>query len=503
MPAMLWMLLVLAQDGPLDGAARNLGRRGLSEAAAPELSPTRFRPSGSRVAVEAFVRAYLDDPEERDAIAANLRRSLDAYEEAVAGTPAQADASAALAYAVTVLWSTAGGTEADAASYRALFERLRASFDTPELRAVDDLQKQRLYERALCAAGLVQVVAGAVDDPARLRDLARRELRALVGAEVERVRLDGPRVSIRGTEPEAKPAVEAPAPAVAGLAPGFTFRPPPGWSTEAGWHIFREKHAESATAACVRLPAPRPATANVGAALQELWRAEAPKELAGRHGTMVYRRRIGQGLLDYFICGVGREGGRKADTLVSVHLIVCGAQWQPLVVALTVDPPEERPPLEAYAAAGERAEGLLASFRCPGGAGRGFVSRDSLLGDYGFGRRAGLDGVSTGALEEAEDEAGGTLSLRKDGEYVYEFQGDADAAEELGVFAGSDQGRWTLEDDLLVLRPPSGTPRRYRLAGLTQFTSGPKVAVLLSRVEPAPHAALLGRRSDLFSTAIK
>lgn len=484
---MLWTLLVLGvQD--LDAAARDLGRRGLSAEAAPELSPTRFRPSGSRSSVDAFLRGYLDDPEEREAIRASLLRSLEDYEAAAAGSPAQSDASAALAYAVTVLWSTASGKEIDGAAYRSLFDRLRATFDTPQLRAVDDLQKQRLYERALCAAGLVQIVAGAVDDPARLRGLARRELRALVGAEVERIQLDGPRVSIQGTEPVVERPV-APEP-----APELTFQPPAGWTAEEGWQVHRARGG----AACVRLLPPRPSTANVGAALRDLWLKEIPKELADRYSTMVYRRRIGAGLLAYFIRGSGREAGRTSDTLFSLHLVVCGHQWQPVIVALVVDSTSD-----PYEPLGERAEALLATFRCPAGVGRVFATRDSLKGEYGFGTRAGLDGVQMGAPEARAVDVGGTLSLRANGEYVYAFQGNATAAEVMGVFPSDDRGRWSLEDDLVVLRPASGLPRSYRLAGLTQFTSGPKVAVLLSRPDLPPHAARLGRRADWFSTTVK
>lgn len=487
---MLWALLLLgAQDNPLEAAARDLGRRGLSEAAPPGVSPTRFRPSGSRVTVDAFLRAYLEDPEEREALRTSLLRSLEDYETSAAGTPAQADASAALAYAVSVLWSLAADREIDGAAYRSLFDRLRATFDTAELRAAGDLHKQRVYERALCSAGLVQIVAAAVDDPPRLRGLARRELRALVGADVERIRLDGSRVSIQGT------AVPIAAPVVPGRVPGFTFSPPAGWTVEDGWHVQREKDA----AARVRLLPPVPATANPGTVLRDLWLKEIPKELAVLYGTMVYRRRIGDGLLDYFIRGAGRETGRKADTLFSLHLVVCGTQWQPVVVALAVDVATP----EAYAALGDRAEALLATFRCPTGAGRGFASRDSLKGEYGFGTRAGLDGVSAGTFDAGDVDVGGTLSLRADGDYAYAFQGDVEAAAALGIFPGADQGRWTLEDDLLVLRPTTGRPRRYRLAGLTQFTSGPKVAVLLSRADQAPHAGLLGRRADWFSTTLK
>ena len=493
-PVLILLLVAgLAQANPLEAAARDLGRRGLPAGEPPDISPTRFRPSGVRVAVGRFVNECFDDPEDRDAIGESLLRSLADYEEAAAGTKAQNDASAALAYAVCVLWSTAGGKALDDAAFRALIGRFQAAFDTPALRGAGDLQKQDFYERALCAAGLAQIVARAVDSPAGqtgLRTLARRQLRALIGTEVERIDLDGPRVAIRGTAP----VVEALPPSAA-----FTFTAPPGWTSEAGWQI----HRAGATAACVRLLPLRPAAANIGTALRDLWLKEVPKELADAYSTMIYRRRVGDGLLAYFVCGAGREAGRKADTLFSVHVVVCGGQWQPVIVALTYDPTAAAPEREPYAACAARAEAFLASFRCPAGLGRGFASRESLVGDYAYGSRAALDGVRSGTIDGPDLDVGGTLSLRADGSYVYAFQGNSLAADALGLHRRADAGVWSVEDDRLLLTPDSGGPRRYRIAGLTQFTAGPKVAVLLSPPDLPANAVTLGRRADWFSTKAK
>ncbi len=492
-----------AGENPLLAAAQAVGRRGLAEGSRPDRSPTRFTPSGTRVFVERFLDGFLDDPREREALQDGLLRALDDYEEAAAGTTAHLDASAALAYAVCVLTSTALGSALDEDAYLALIGRFRAAFDTVEIRAAVDLHKQELYERALLSAALVQTLGRAAESPAGragLRALARRELRALVGAEVDRIRLDGARVSILGTEPA--PAAAPPAPAIPGLASDFTFGMPSDWTPEEGWFVHRETAAGGIEGACVRFLPPMPIASNPGASLGTLWKKELPKELADRFSTAVYRRRVGDGLLSYFLCGAGRESGRKADTLFMLHLVVCKDQWQPLVLALTFEPSSGSSGAATHAAAGARAETFLAGFRCPPARNRTFASRASLAGDYGFGTRAGLDGVRTGALDASAADVGGTLSLRPDGRYAYAFQGDPAQAATLGVHAEADEGLWRVEGDQLVLAPGSAPPRRYRIAGLTQFTGGPKVAVLVSRLALPIHAGTLGSRADWYSTKL-
>jgi len=64
----------------------------------------------------------------------------------------------------------------------------------------------------------------------------------------------------------------------------------------------------------------------------------------------------------------------------------------------------------------------------------------------------------------------------------------------------SSQGTWDIQGDLLLLNATTGKDRKYRIAGLTSFSDGVKVAVLLSRLDAPVNAVTTGNKRDWFST---
>lgn len=307
-----------------------------------------------------------------------------------------------------------------------------------------------------------------------------------------------------------------PTPAASGALPeGFAFSPPEGWIVEGAWHVFRKGEGgndRSFRTAFIRFPPSIGAGNDMGAALRELWKQVVPAELAARHSSMVYRRYLGDGLHAQFIHGLGREKDRRSDSLYSLYLIDLGSRWQPMVVAQTYDDPDmnvgaivERMASSSYGDTARFAETFLATLRCPSAKGRALVSKEALVGDYsyGFGTSLQWENIYTGATTMTAVSGGGTLDLKADGSYAFYYGGASGVVGAQTFGSEKHQGAWELQGDLLLLSATNGKARRYRVAGLTAFSDGVKVAVLLSQLDAPVNAVNCGDRSDWHSTKKK
>lgn len=286
---------------------------------------------------------------------------------------------------------------------------------------------------------------------------------------------------------------------------------PAGWKQDGAWMVKEFAGGASTTAAQVRLAAAIPAEADMGQALRTLWQSQIPAELAGRVSGMVYRRCVGDGLVASFVLGKGREQGRAADTLFTLYLIDCGAVWQPVIVAQTYADPStsigsivEMAGNLSLSQSAAMAEELLATLRCPAGKGRPFVDAAVLVGDYSYGSGASQmwENVNTGATSMTVASYGGSLDLRADGTYTSKFSGASGQVGSLRFQSETQTGHWRVEGDVLVLvSDEQGTRDRLRrIAGVTQFSDGVKVAVLLTRMDLAVNAMSVGDPGDFYST---
>ena len=508
MICILSTVLLLAQalpGNPVAEAARAVGRSGFKDAAPPETSPTRFRSDGTRRLVAAYARQVGDDEAQRKALEELLLKVIDGYEKTAKQIGGGPDASGALAFSISVLYAGAKEVDLDDEAFLALIGRFQATLDVPGVRGASDVQKQEFYEWSLCAAGTILSVAQLAETPeakAGLRKLAKAQIENLIGADVDRLTLKGKEVTLKpppGAFPE-----------------GFSFTLPEGWTTQAGWQIFRKVETvpwgQKFLTAAVRFPPSIEAGSDIGGALRDLWKQVVPAELAGRHSSMVYRRYVGDGLHAQFIHGVGREKDRKSDSLYSLYLIDLGSRWQPMVVAQTYDDPGNNLETSVNMMAGYSfsdtaliAEAFLAALRCPAAKGRALVSKEGLVGEYGYGSGAGLqwENIYTGATSMTVVSYGGTLDLKADGRFAYSFGGASGVVGALKFQSDKDQGTWDLQGDLLVLSSTTGKERKYRVAGLTSFSDGVKVAVLISRLDLPVNAVTAGDRSDWYSTKKK
>lgn len=509
----LWTLLLLlgpaldaAAQGlpanPVAEAARAIGRTGFKDAAPPESSPTAFKSDGTRRIVAAYARQAFSEDAQRKPLEELLLKVLEGYETSAKQLGGGPDASGALAFSVAVLYSIAKEAELDDEAFLALMGRLRATLDIPAVRGASDAQKQEFYEWSLCAAGSILSVAQLAETPeskAALRKLAKAQIENLIGADTDRL-------TMKGKEVVLKPLPGAP-------AEGFTFTPPAGWIQEGAWHLFR-KTEESAgrkifRTAFVRLPPSMEAGPDMGAALRALWKQLVPAELGERHSSMVFRRYVGDGLPAQFIHGIGREKDRKSDSLYSLYLVDLGARWQPVLVAQTYDDPDSLMTTSVEMAAGysywetaDIAETFLATLRCPAGKGRALVSKAALVGsyDYGSGSTLQWENLYTGATAMTVASGGGTLDLKADGTFSYSFGGASGVVGALKFATDSSRGTWDVQGDLLLLSATAGRDRKYKIAGLTGFSDGVKVAVLLSRIDGPVNAVTTGNKRDWFST---
>jgi hypothetical protein len=486
---------------PVAEAARAIGRSGFKDAAPPEASPTGFKSDGSRRIVAAYARQAVADDVPRKALEELLLKVIEGYEKTAKQIGGGPDASSALAFSVAVLYSVAKEVELDDEAFFALIGRFRATLDIPAVREASDAQKQEFYEWSLCSAGTILSVAQLAETPeskAGLRKLAKAQIENLIGADTDRLTLKGKEIVLK---------------LPAALSDAFTFTPPSGWVVEGPWHLFRKVEdlsgRRTTRTAFVRFPPSIEAGSDMGPALGKLWKEVVPAELAGRHSSMVYRRYMGDGLPAQFIHGVGREKGRKSDSLYSLYLLDLGTRRQPVVVAQTYDDPDSAFETSVEMMAGysfgvtaDIAEGFLATLRCPAAKGRALVSKEALVAVYAYGSGATLqwENIYTGATAMTVAAGGGTLDLKADGSFAYSFGGASGVVGALKFATDSDQGTWDVKGDLLLLSSTTGKERKYRIAGLTTFSDGVKVAILMSRLDAPVNAVTSGEKRDWFST---
>lgn len=326
------------------------------------------------------------------------------------------------------------------------------------------------------------------------------------------------RLTAPGSSPAAAPAAggAAPAPASSGSAvAGFAFSLPPGFTEQSGWYVAHRVEnrggGREITSALVRVLPVAGAQGNMGDALRALWQRHLPPELRERAGAMVYRRYVGDGVPAQFIAGKGRESGRRADTMFTLYLLDCGPTWQPLLVAQTYDEPDSTASFGSgvamsggmsFGTSAQMAEPFLAAVRCAGGKGRPLVDPAALVGDYSFGTGSSLQWVNvyTGAMSMTAVSYGGQLNLKPDGSYDYKFAGASGVVGAMNIQTDSGRGRWEIQGDLLVLTRDSGKQTKYRIAGLTQFPSGEKGAVFMSRLDLPVNPTTVTNGGDYYAT---
>lgn len=516
--ALLALLPTLAsgqvpKDNPVVDAVLAIGARGLVKGAAPATSPTKFKPNGKRDFVATYAKGLFETIDERKALVDATTQLIENYETSVKGTAFANDASAAVAFSVSVLYAVGRSEEPSDEVFLALIERFQSALDTPKVREGSDAQKQEAYEWALCSTSVVLSVAAAVEteaDQAKVRALAEVQLMALLGAKLDQFAVSGNDLTIRGSG-----STQGATPA-AGLAPGFTYQPPSDWVKDGPWLVYSTREGDHVTAAMVRFPPAIPAKGNMGDALRMLWKENVPAPLTDAAGGMVYRRYVGAKLFSQFIFGKGTEEGRKSDSVFTVFLIDCGSTWQPVVVAQTYRDVNANAAGEGFSAqysygtSADYAETMLSTFRCPGAPNQALATREALVGDYQHGGTNTLhwENIYTGATSMTFTASSGTLDLRADGTFAYTFT-SANGQVGATVFRGAKgAGTYAIQGDILTCTYTSydqgdaykRTQEQYRIAGLAVFPGGEQVMVLFNDLKKPVNNVTVANSGTWYST---
>ncbi len=505
-----------AQDlkgNPVAEEARLLGAKGFTSGKPTQPSTAAFKPSSSRPMLAAYAKAAGDSKAEQDSFLQAANATMEALEEVMRPYGAKHDAAAALAFTTLILLADKLDSFDPEKGFPVLIETFQKSLETPKVRAATDRQKQDFYEVCVGHATLaIMMSSGATD--ATKRDAAKRVseqlLESLLGASPSQFNFSGNRLTLK---PKAAPPVVA----TAGLAPGFTHGQPQGWTEDSGWLIAAAPKADSnddrSLHAMMRFLPSIPASGNIGDALTKTWATALPTEMAGKAGGMVFRRYVGDGLAAYFICGVGREKTREFDTAFTLYMVDCKTHWQPIVLAQTYH--------NEFSSVGSGhsekftwpttqkiADQMLATLRCPPAKGLPIATKESLVGDYTFGNGAAQNWVNvyTGATSTTFWSSGGSLKLAANGSFEWSLSVASGAVGATRFQGEKGRGTYTVQGDLLVLKftwhdPSLSAPpkeRRYRIAGVTKFSDGKRITVLLSDLMTVPSLSTMGPGLDWF-----
>lgn len=505
---------------PVMEAAAGIGTSGLSAKPAPAVSPTAFKPSADRPFVRAITRELLGEEDKDGTMAGAVVEVAKNFEREMTPRGFANDASAALGFAIVMLTGTATGKEVPDAAFAKLVPTLRATLDTPRVRGATDRQKQELYETSLTYATIVLAMAANAtgEDAKKVGQLASGLLQRLIGASADQITVSGDALRIRAVAPPValKPTPQPqpqPAPSSGGLAAGFQYTAPAGWNKlDGGWYALERREGDQVTTSLIRFLPAIPAAGNMGDALNRLWKTSIPAEGADRRSAVVYRRYIGNGALAQFIGGMFPEKGRSWDTHFTLMLVDCGAQWQPVVMAATWNASftagASMSSQLSFPETIRAMEPFLATFRSPKPAGP-IVDRASLVGNYRYGSGAGQDlvNINTGASAFQFVSSGGTLNLKADGKFTYTFS-SASGINAATTFRGAKgSGTWKIERDWLICTFTEYDQgdgykvksHRYRIAGVTVFGDGTRVAILMMENDRPVNMANIGDSGSWFT----
>lgn len=501
-PAVVFALSCVAwaqfpENNPLLTASQNIGVQGLTTESVEKVEGWAFKPNGKRILVGKFAAALGDNASERKAMEEAMLAVIESYENTVKDLKQSNDPATALAFSLSVLYGiTNDYSDEDDAMLR-LAARFRKQLSTTK---ATDLQKQEFYEFALSSSCSTLILGAMIEeqkgDMSKIKTLAATQIKMLIGAELNQISVKGKEFTIKGS---AVPVTTT----SGGNAPGFTFSVPSGFALNAGWYAktFTEQRniGNQLSNTFIRLLPAIPAKGNIGEALSTLWKSAMPQELAGKAGGMIYRRYVGNKLVAQFICGSGREKDRRTDTLFTLMLVDCKTHWQPLVIAQNYEDQsnflagEDMSAGFSYPKTWGFAEEFLATFRCAGSEGQPLATKEALAGNYEYGSGGTQNWVNiyTGATSMTFSSFVGELNLNMNGTFTWRISTASGAVGATTFRGATGSGTWKIEGDILVCKYEKYDQgdgykvkeAKYRIAGITSFSDGVKVAVLVSELD--------------------
>ncbi|MFM9871888.1 MAG: DUF6683 family protein [Fimbriimonadaceae bacterium] len=511
-------LAQVPSKNPLVDRAESFGRVGLTAASTDGASPLKFKPTGKRVYLDEYVKVFADDEASRKTLSEFFEQALTGVEEAAKESKSENDGAFAYAFSVLLLDQILTEKEFDEKDYLSVAGQMRQAFAGVK---ATDLQKQEFYEWSVYSAMSVIAMGSALEGEegaAKLKTLAEANLAFLTGAKIGQLSFVDGHLLIKGVGGE---VVEKPVESSGGLAAGFSYSLPEGWTEADGWIQRVDPYFETnRIGAHIRMLPAVKASGDLGATIRQLWTTYLPAELQGKSSGMVFRRYLGDGLPAFFIFGQGQVKGEQADSLYSLYLVDCGTYWQPFVLAQTwKDPTVEFPvgteysaPL-SYGKSADIAEVFFRGIRCPSSKGRALVDKSAVVGDYSFGSGSSLqwENIYTGASAMTFVSYGGTLNFASNGTFTYTYSSASGIAGAANFRGAKGSGSWKIEGDILTCQWKTydqGDGYRpkdyvYRVAGVISYTDGSKVLVLKQNLELPINAVTVRDSSDYYTTKKK
>ncbi|MCU0317119.1 MAG: hypothetical protein MUC92_11055 [Fimbriimonadaceae bacterium] len=420
--------------------------------------------------------------------------------------------AAAAAFAIVVLDGLADLKSTNEAALAPAMSQMRSVLDSNEITGSTDRHKQEVYEGLMGAVGVTLIVAQLAEDTPEsaknLQRLASGYLQAIVGVDASRIDVSARGITIRGLPPQEVKAVEAKPAQANGLAPGFSFSLPKGFEQKENWYSAEMKVDSGIGGVHIRFWPAIPAQGDINQALLQMSQMMTPP-MDSQNATMIYRRRVGNGLLASYRVIRGKERGRRPETQFTLMLIDCGSHWQPVITAQTFRSPDDVPATwqsvdenQAYMRWPEvlpALEGFLSTFRCPGHENKPMLTQKDVVGSfsYGTGSSTGWINTFTGATFNTVVAYAVFYDFKANGTYDYRFQGAT------GVGVGTittdrDSGRWRIEGDFLVTEGNKWKTSHRVGAVFSQGTN--KVLGLGDGIGNGPMNVELASRLDIYTS---
>jgi hypothetical protein len=186
-------------------AARNLPKANRVLRPVSTRSATTFRPSGTRLTLDALLARTEGTPEEKAAMGRQLEEVFTAYEAQAKKLDMESDVAGALSFFLTTHYQVyRGGAKISDPARVAVFRQFQSALDTDQIRGLTDEEKQQAYETLILqsAATLIGYRAAVESkDKETIREArtyAGRTLTEMVKAEPDRVSLGDEGFSIAG-----------------------------------------------------------------------------------------------------------------------------------------------------------------------------------------------------------------------------------------------------------------------------------------------------------------
>jgi len=149
----------------------------------------KFKPSGQRVALEAFLQVLSQKADEKKAYGDAILEVVRPIETELKKVGKDSDAAVALALYLVSTYQLVSGKEVPESSSDALLRQLEALFATSDLRKLSDLEKQQSYETFLYTLALDGLLGDIAESNQKqgVKDGAAQKLEGLLGIKISQM----------------------------------------------------------------------------------------------------------------------------------------------------------------------------------------------------------------------------------------------------------------------------------------------------------------------------